>query len=115
MASMVTTESATAAATVANLPAGASGLLSVSSVTFDVVNASTVSAVLLPTHPPMNAMTMAMMSNVASASQDTLPPKSTSRTPSLPTGAWTTTGAACGSAGLPSDGVAEGSRHGAAA
>src|SRR4051812_40666085 len=111
---MVTTESATADATVANRPAGASGLLSVSSVTFDVVNASTVSAVLLPTQPPMNAMTMAMISRVPSASQETLPPKSTSRTPSFPTGASATVGDDGGTAGVPSDGAAFGSRHGSA-
>jgi hypothetical protein len=41
---MVTTESATAAATVANRPAGCLGLWPVSSVTFEVVNACTVTS-----------------------------------------------------------------------
>ena len=82
---MVTTESATAAATLANCPRGCSGSSLVSSVTFDVVNAWTISAVLRPTRPPTTPMTSATMPSTASATQDTLPPNSTSRTPSFPT------------------------------
>ncbi len=67
MASMVTTESATAAATLANRPGGRSGLSLVSRVTFDVVNASTTSAVLRPTQPPATPITSATMPSTASA------------------------------------------------
>ena len=52
---MVTTESATEAATLANLPVGSSTVPSVYSVTFEVVKASTTSAVLRPTQPPTTA------------------------------------------------------------
>ena len=64
---MVTTESATAAATFANRPSGGCGLSLVCSVTFDVVNASTTSAVLRPTQPPAKPMTSATMARTASA------------------------------------------------
>jgi hypothetical protein len=39
----------------------------VSSVTFDVVNASTTSAVLRPTHPPAKPISNAMMARTTSA------------------------------------------------
>ena len=64
---MVTTESATDAATFANRPSGWSAPLSVASVTFDVVNAWTTSAVLRPTQPPARPITSAMMASTASA------------------------------------------------
>ena len=58
---MVTTESATAAATLANRPSGGGSVSLVSSVTFEVVNASTTSAVLRPTQPPAKPITSAMI------------------------------------------------------
>ena len=64
---MVTTESATEAATFANRPVGCSEPPSVDSVTFEVVNASTTSAVLRPTQPPAKPITSAMIASTASA------------------------------------------------
>jgi hypothetical protein len=66
-ASIVTTESATDDATLANRPSGCSALLSVDNVTFDVVNAATTSAVLRPTQPPARPITSAMMASTVSA------------------------------------------------
>src|SRR5437763_435196 len=79
---MVTTESATVAATLANRPAGASLLLLVDKVTLEVVNASTTSAVLRPTTPPTSPINNARTPSTTSARYDTRPPNSTSRTPS---------------------------------
>src|SRR6478735_3881250 len=84
LASIVTTESATADATLANRPSVGWPASLVSSVTFEVVNASTTSAVLRPTQPPANPITSATMPRTASATYETLPPNRTSRTPSLP-------------------------------
>ena len=67
VASIVTTESATAAATSANSPPCTAGSSVVSRVTFDVVNASTTSAVLRPTQPPATPMTSATIASNASA------------------------------------------------
>ena len=64
---MVTTESATAAATSANAPPCTAGSSLVSNVTFEVVNASTTSAVLRPTQPPATPMTSATIARTASA------------------------------------------------
>ena len=66
-ASMVTTESATDCATWANCPTGCATALVVSSVTFDVVKASTTSAVLRPTQPPSMPINSAVMPRSASA------------------------------------------------
>ena len=103
---MVTTESATLAATWANLLVGScSSLAPVCSVTFEVVKAGMISAVLLPITPPMPPITSATITMTPSATHDTRPPNSTSRTPSLPIGAPpAATGAGCGCAGTPSDG-----------
>src|ERR1700684_1211456 len=79
---IVTTESATAAATLANLPAGASLLLLVDRVTLEVVNASTTSAVLRPATPPTKPISNASTPSTTSARYDTRPPNNTSRTPS---------------------------------
>lgn len=64
---MVTTESATDAATAANRPAGTSPPPDVDRVTFEVVNASTTSAVVRPTQPPSRPISSAVMPNTASA------------------------------------------------
>ena len=64
---MVTTESATAAATLANRPAGGSALSLVASVTLEVVKASTTSAVLRPTTPPTRPISRASTASTASA------------------------------------------------
>ncbi|CPB09536.1 Uncharacterised protein [Mycobacterium tuberculosis] len=64
---MVTTESATAAATLVNRPAGSWALPVVDRVTFDVVNASTTSAVLRPMTPPMPPITSAIATKMPSA------------------------------------------------
>ena len=65
--SMVTTASAIAAATLANRPAGDSPLPPVDSVTFEVVNASTTSAVLRPITPPIKPITSAISGRTANA------------------------------------------------
>ena len=78
----MTTESATAAATLANRPAGDSLLPLVDSVTLEVVNASTTSAVLRPTTPPTKPISNASTASTNSARYDTRPPNNTSRTPS---------------------------------
>ena len=64
---MVTTESATEAATFAIWPAGLSPRSEVDSVTFEVVNASTTSAVLRPTQPPVTPISSAAMASTARA------------------------------------------------
>jgi hypothetical protein len=66
-ASMVTTESATEAATLANRPAGTSLPPLVDRVTLEVVNASTTSAVLRPTQPPAIPISSATMPRMARA------------------------------------------------
>ena len=65
--SMVTTALAVAAATLAKRPAGCSAPPLVDSVTLEVVNASTTSAVLRPITPPTRPMTSAISSRTASA------------------------------------------------
>ena len=56
-----------AAATFANRPAGCSALPWVDNVTFEVVNASTTSAVLRPTTPPSVPISSAISASMANA------------------------------------------------
>ena len=100
LASMVTTESATEAATFAIRPSGTSPLSLVDKVTLEVVKAP----------PPRRWYVRPSRRRVDQQREDaqdgqrrveTLPPKSTSRTPSFPGGGPMTTGAARSSAGTP--------------
>ncbi|SHS73057.1 Uncharacterised protein [Mycobacteroides abscessus subsp. abscessus] len=112
---MVTTELLTALATAVNRDSSGWVLSSVVKVTFDVVNASTTSAVLRPMMPPTRPISSATAARMASAGRDTRPPKRTSRTPSFGAGAPDDDTGALLTAGLPSWTCAVGSRHGSSA
>src|SRR6478609_5210065 len=90
---MVTTESATAAATAANSLGSGSEVSARCKFTFGVVNAAITSVVMRPTTPPSNPATRATITNSASATHDNLRPNTASRRPSF-TAAGTATGIA---------------------
>ena len=110
---MVTTESATEAATFANRPAGCSELPSVDSVTFEVVNASTTSAVLRPTQPP--AIADHQRDDRQHRQRDVGHPAAeqhVAHAELADVAAAAGAGAGVGTAGVPSAAAAPGSRHG---
>src|SRR4029077_20242263 len=83
IACTVTTESPTAAATFAICPVGSWSVSVLFRVILGIMNAWVTSAVLRPTQPPRRPISMASTARAVNARWDTLPPKRTSRTPSL--------------------------------